>query len=318
MTPSGQERLVRQEAGGLYLADIFSDGRVLLSDYSFSRGIAVAAPGETLERDISWLDMPWVDLIAADGRTVVFEERGEGGARKGGIFLRKVDGSAPVHLGEGAAVALSPDNLWVLSQPNEAGGQERFLLLPTGQGLARPLEHRGMRSVPWGTFLADGSRILFLAEKGKGGLSLHVQELGGGEPRAISPEGMAPGPVPASPNGQFAAAVGPDSTVLVCRTDGGASRPLPGSHGGRGADRLERGRARDLRLQAQRAARPHLPRRRRDGASRALEGRRARRPHGPGPHRLDRDDARRARLRLRVRADARQPPDRPRPALAGC
>jgi hypothetical protein len=137
-----------------------------------------------------------------------------------------------MHLGEGAALALSPDNLWVLSQPNEAGGQERFLLLPTGQGLARPLEHRGLRSVPWGTFLADGSRILFLAEKGKGGLSLHVQELGGGEPKAISPEGLAPGPVPASPNGQFAAAVGPDSKVLVCRTDGGASRPLSGSLAG--------------------------------------------------------------------------------------
>jgi len=232
VTPAGQERLVRQEAGGLYLSDIFSDGRVLLSDYSVNRGIAVAGPGETLERDISWLDMPWVDLIAADGRSVVFEERGEGGTRKGGIFLRKVDGSAPVHLGEGAAVALSPDNLWVLSQPNEAGGQERFLLLPTGQGLARPLEHRGLRSIPWGTFLADGNRILFLAEKGKGGLSLHVQELGGGEPKAISPGGLAPGPVPSSPNGQFAAAVGPDSTVLVCRTDGGASRPLPGSLAG--------------------------------------------------------------------------------------
>ena len=232
VTPSGRERLVRQEAGGLYLDDIFSDGRVLLSDYSFSRGIAVSAPGETLERDLTWLDLPWVDLIAADGRTVVFEERGEGAVRKGGIFLRKIDGSAPVHLGEGGALALSPDNLWVLSQPSEAGGQERFLLLPTGQGLARPLDHRGLASVPWGAFLADGSRIVFLAEKGNRLLRLYVQDVAGGEPRPVSPEGLAAGPVAPSPNGQFAAAAGPDSTILLCRTDGGPSRPLPGGVAG--------------------------------------------------------------------------------------
>ena len=229
VTPSGSERLVRQEAGGLFLDDIYSDGRVLLSDYSFSRGIAVSGAGETLERDLSWLDLPWVDLIAADGRTVVFEQRGEGGVRKGGIYIRRVDGSAPVHLGEGGALGLSPDNLWVLSQPHEAGGQERFLLLPTGQGLARPLDHRGLASVPWGGFLADGSRILFLAGKGNGPLRLYVQDVAGGEPRAVSPEGLAAGPVPASPNGQFVAAVGSDSTVLICRTDAGAPRALPGS-----------------------------------------------------------------------------------------
>ena len=317
VTPSGSERLVRQEAGGLFLDDIYSDGRVLLSDYSFSRGIAVSGAGETLERDLSWLDLPWVDLIAADGRTVVFEQRGEGGVRKGGIYIRRVDGSAPVHLGEGGALGLSPDNLWVLSQPHEAGGQERFLLLPTGQGLARPLDHRGLASVPWGGFLADGSRILFLAGKGNGPAS----PLRAGRRRRGAAGRLARG---SGGRTRSRLAQRPVRRGRRIRLDGldlphgrrGAPGPAGKPAGGR-ADRLERGWAFALRLQAQRAACPDLPRRRRDGPSRALEGRRARRPHGPGPHRFDRHDARRARVRLRVLANARQPADRPRPALGG-
>ena len=232
VTPSGRERLVRQEAGGLFLEDIFADGRVLLSNHEFSRGIAVSAPGESLERDLSWRDLPWVDAIQADGRALVFEERGEGGVRKGGIHIRKLDGSAPVHLGEGGALGLSPDNLWVLSQPFEPGGQEKFLLLPTSQGLARSLEHRGLASVPWGAFLPDGGRVVYLGDKGNRRLRLYVQQIGGGEPRAISPEGMAAGLVPVSPNGQSAAAVGADAAILICRMDGEASRPLAGTVAG--------------------------------------------------------------------------------------
>jgi serine/threonine protein kinase len=231
VTPTGRERLVRQEAGGLFLHDVFSDGRVLLSDYAYGRGVAVQAPGEALERDLSWLDLASVDAIAADGRAIVLEEPSEGGARKGAISIRRIDGSPPVHLGEGGALALSPDGQWVLSQNAEQGGQERFLLLPTGQGLARSFDHRGLASVPWGAFFSDGNRVLFLARRGDSPFRLYAQDLAG-EPQAVSPEGLAAGSVAISPDGRLAAAIGADSKVVICPVDGAAQRPLPGSVAG--------------------------------------------------------------------------------------
>ena len=228
VTPAGRERLVRHEAGSLFLHDIFSDGRVLLSDYVYSRGIAVLAPGDALERDLSWQDLPWVDAIAGDGRSIVFEEREEGGGRSGPIYVRKVDGSAPMHLGEGAALGISPDGRWVLSQSEEAGGQDRFLLLPTGPGLARAVEHRGLGSMPWGAFSPDGSGVLFLARRAGAAPALYAQGLAGGEPRAISRDGLEGDPIVVSSDGRFAAAVGAEGRILLCRLEDGTAHPLPG------------------------------------------------------------------------------------------
>jgi eukaryotic-like serine/threonine-protein kinase len=229
VTLSGRERLVRQEAGGLLLDDIFRDGRVLVSDYAYNRGVAVLPPGERSERDLSSLDLPWVAAISSDGSAIVLDERGEGGVSKGAIYLRKVDGSPAVALGQGGALGLSPDNRWVLSQLAEPGGQDRFLLLPAGPGQARSLDHRGVASIPWGGFLPDGRRILFLGQKGNRPLRLYAQDVSGGEPRPISPEGLLPGAVPVSQDGRLVAAPGPDSKILLCRLDGGPPRPLAAS-----------------------------------------------------------------------------------------
>jgi Tol biopolymer transport system component len=228
VTPSGKERLVRHEAGSLFLHDIHSDGRVLVSDYAFSRGIAVLAPGDSLERDLSWRDLPWIDAIAADGRAVVFEEREEGGARTGSIYVRKVDGSAPMHLGEGAALGISPDGRWVLSQSAEAGGQERFLLLPTGPGLARAVEHRGLASSPFGAFSPDGARIVFVARKATAPATLFAQDLSAGDPRTISSQGILDETVALAPDGRIAAAVGTDGRILLCRAEDGTAKALAG------------------------------------------------------------------------------------------
>ncbi|HYX19520.1 MAG TPA: protein kinase [Thermoanaerobaculia bacterium] len=233
--PSGHERLVRLEAGSLFLHDIADDGRVLLSDYLFSRGVAVLAPGESLERDLTWQDLPWVDAISADGRSVLFEEREQGGARTGALYLRRVDGSPPVHLGDGAGIGISPDGRWVLSQMEETGGQKRFLLLPTGQGLARAVEHRDVGTSPWGAFFPDGNRILFLAERGSGkagdGLGLFSQAIGEGGVEAICPGGLFPGPVAISPDGRSVAAIGANDRIILCRLDGSTPRLLPGAGG---------------------------------------------------------------------------------------
>ncbi|HEX6906463.1 MAG TPA: hypothetical protein VF154_07655 [Terriglobales bacterium] len=52
-------------------------------------------------------------------------------------YVRKTDGSPAVLLGEGAAVALSPDGKWVVAQ--SPGSPAQLRLLPTGVGEARVL-----------------------------------------------------------------------------------------------------------------------------------------------------------------------------------
>ena len=229
VTPSGRERLVRREAGGLYLFDISSDGRVLLNDYFWHSSLVALPAGESAERELSWMDQPLVDAISSDGRAVVFDEWGEGAGDNGSIYLRAVDGSAAVRLGEGSGIGLSPDGRWVLSRPPQP--PETSMLLPTGPGQPRSLKHKGI-TTGWGGFLPDGKGVVVLGRAGTGSLRLYVQNLDGGEPRTISPEGMPPGPLSISPDGRFVAAQGPDSKIAIYPIDGGAPRPLAGSEAG--------------------------------------------------------------------------------------
>lgn len=233
VTPSGRERPVRREAGGLYLHDISRDGRVLLNDYFWHSSLVALTAGESAERELSWMDRPSVDAISKDGRTVVFDEWGDGGGDNGSIYLRAIDAAPAVRLGEGMGMGLSPDGRWVLSQP-QRWFSETLVLLPIGPGQPRSLKHKGIMSIGSGGFLPDGKRILFLGRAGTGSLRVYIQSLDGGEPRAISPEGMPPGYMAISPDGRFVAARGPDSKIVIYSLDGGAPRPLAGAEAGEG------------------------------------------------------------------------------------
>jgi hypothetical protein len=178
------------------------------------------------------MDNPLAVAISNDGRSVLFTEWGEGGGDKGAIYLRAMDGAAAVRLGEGHAVALSNDGQWVLSQPSEAA--ETFTLFPTGPGQPKTLEHKGIQSPKVGRFFPDGKRVLFPGLPGTGARRLYVQDIAGGQPQAISPEGVAFAHIALSPDGRFVAALGPDSKIVIYPVDGGAPRPLPGAEANEG------------------------------------------------------------------------------------
>jgi eukaryotic-like serine/threonine-protein kinase len=232
VTLSGRERLVRREAGGLYLHDISKDGRALLNEYFWNVNL-VAHSADGAERDLSWMDQAIVDAISSDGRSVVFDEVGEGGGSNGSIYRRTTDGAPAVRLGEGFGLGLSADGLWVLSRP--PAPPDTLLLLPTGAGQPRPVEHRGITTINSAQFLPDGQRIVFLGRAGKESLRVYIQNFGGGPARAISPSGMIAAHMAVSPDGHFVATPGPDSKIAIYPVEGGAARPLPGAESGEGA-----------------------------------------------------------------------------------
>ena len=74
----------------------------------------------------------------------------------------------------------------------------------------------------------DGKRFLFLGNEPAHGLRLYVQDVEGGKPRAISPEGVSASQFVLSPDGRLVAAVGPDQRGYLYPVDGGDPRPISG------------------------------------------------------------------------------------------
>jgi Tol biopolymer transport system component len=215
----GRERLLATTPGVLTLQDVASDGRVLLNRDLVRLAMLALPPGETKERDLSWLDWSLVRDLSADGKTVLFDETGQGGGTNYSIYLRKTDGSPAVRLGDGAAFALSPDGKWVVSSP--AGLPPRpLVLLPTGPGEPKRFPPDSINHT-WTRFFPDGRRIVFAGSEPGHGTRLYVQDLAGGSPRPISPEGTRGYPIAVSPDGTLVSAIGPDGRAWFYPADGG-------------------------------------------------------------------------------------------------
>jgi eukaryotic-like serine/threonine-protein kinase len=228
---AGKERLVARMPGTLMLLDIWKDGRLLLNRASWRRELTGTGNGK--EHDLTWLDYSYPADISADGKTLLFDEEGGGGSlaygKSGGlsyaVYLRKTDGSPAVLLGEGAAIALSPDEKWVIAQTQQSPAQ--LNLLPTKAGNAKPLTHDSINHA-WARWFPDGKRVLFSGNEPDRGVRLYVQELEGGTPKAITPEGMHASAFFVSPDGQSVAGIGPDQLGYLYPTAGGDGRPIHG------------------------------------------------------------------------------------------
>jgi WD40 repeat protein len=227
LTLSGRQRLLARVPGMLTICDVSRDGRVLLTYDKRKNGIISLQAGETKERDLSWLDWSTPDDLSADGKTMLFDESGEGGGTGYSVFIRKTDGSPAIRLGEGGALALSPDGKLALAIVHPTSDAQ-LVVYPTGAGEARLLSREGL-SVQSAGFLPDGKRIIFAATESDRGVRIYVRDLAGGKPRAVSPEGYFGFFNAVSPDGKMIPASGPDQRLYLYPIEGGEPTPLPGS-----------------------------------------------------------------------------------------
>jgi eukaryotic-like serine/threonine-protein kinase len=196
VTLSGRERTVFSSPGTLRLNDISSDGqRVLLTRGTMRGGIMGLVGNTAIERDLSWLDYSTVADLSSDGSTLLFYEQGDGVAARPTVFIRKTDGSDVVALGDGTPLALSPDARWVLAVRDNAGepdnAAQSLVLLPAGTGEVKPLP-RGpiVEYLDWAAWSPDGRRIFFAGREQGNVQRTYVQDVDGGEPRAVTPDGF--------------------------------------------------------------------------------------------------------------------------------
>jgi Tol biopolymer transport system component/tRNA A-37 threonylcarbamoyl transferase component Bud32 len=203
VTLDGKERLVVETPAFMVVDDITRDKRVLFTVADTRLGISAFAPGAKQERDLSWFDASWVYDISADGKTIVFEELSYGQARNPAIYLRKTDGSQAVRLGDGNRPALSPDGKFVACILNN-GPKTELSLLPTGPGEARVFSTSGMHyeRVEW---LPDGEKLLFTGNQPNRPMRTYMQDIRGGAPTPLTPEGVPAMHV--SPDGKYVTAV---------------------------------------------------------------------------------------------------------------
>src|SRR5882724_13635789 len=71
-------------------------------------------------------------------------------------------------------------------------------------------------------------RVLFSGNEPDRGVRLYVQDVEGGTPKAITPEGMHATAFRVAPDGQSIAGVGPDQLGYIYPTAGGDGRPIRG------------------------------------------------------------------------------------------
>ncbi len=224
---AGKERPIFRGPGSLALHDIAPDGRVLVAVQKRRPLLYGLAPGETKERELSWLDYGTAADISLDGKTLLFQEQGEGGGSEYTAYIRGMDGRPPVRLGKGAGLALSPDGSRALvvnlTQPMQA------VVLPTGAGEAVTLPRGPLAQIHAAAFLPDGKRVVLFANAPGQAARLFIQDIGDADPRPIStasdPSSFV---MPVTPDGAFV--VGSrEGRVLLYPTAGGEPRIMLGA-----------------------------------------------------------------------------------------
>lgn len=221
VTLSGKERTITNVPGGMWLEDM-RDGTALMITHQQRLGIRGLAAGAKEERELGWFGWSLIRDMSRDGREILFEEEGEGGGPNYTVFLRNMDGSPPVKIGEGYAGALSPDGKWVITESTKTGV---VTLVPTGPGESRQLTHDHITYTGF-EYMPDGKSVLTRGiEPGHGGRD-YLIDIATGNSKPITPEGIVG--LGLSPDGRNLAVTGPDRKRGIWPLDGSGFRAIPG------------------------------------------------------------------------------------------
>jgi Tol biopolymer transport system component/predicted Ser/Thr protein kinase len=237
VTLDGKERMVLRLPGALMLLDIAKDGRVLLMRASWRRELMGITSSDSKEHELSWLDYSYPADLSADGKTLLFDEEGGGGAlaysKSSGlsyaVYIRKTDGSPAVLLGEGGARALSPDGKWVISVTQDPLRQLRLLTTRAGEPKELTKDNINKGFARW---FPDGNRIIFSGNEPGKGVRLYVYEMDSGKSQAITPEGVNGTRFVIGPDSQWVAGIGPDQKGYLYPVAGGEPRLVKGLNPG--------------------------------------------------------------------------------------
>ena len=218
VTLNGKLRVIYEAPGSLTLWDVTSDGRVLISRDEERRAVVGLAPGAAAERDLSWLDDTGVADLSADGRWLLGRDRF-------GVYIRSTDGSQPtfLELKDGFADALTRDGSLAIGTNAEG----RLIVIPKGVGETRVLPSHDIVTYNGARWFPDAKRILFTGAKANEQLRSYVQDVQGGPPQPITPQGTWG--LSISPDGEMIAAITAQQPITLWSVAGKRLREVKGS-----------------------------------------------------------------------------------------
>jgi len=219
---SGKLRLVASYPGTLTLFDISRTGRVLISREQLRMIMAGTLHGDQTETDLSWFDYSHVMDISADGNVILFDETGEGGGPHHSTYIRRADAPSAVRVGDGFAMAISPDANWAVTMTDN--NQASLNLMPLTPGQSRTLSGNGLR-YDWVRFFPGGSRLLVGASVPGGPMRLFTQALDGGKPQPLNTSVYLLRPA-ISPDGSRIAGVDQEQRLVVLPLAGGEPKVI--------------------------------------------------------------------------------------------
>jgi WD40 repeat protein len=199
-------RQVLAGPGNAFIADIETDGRLLLvrGDVRFSLRALLA--GDTDERDLSWLDFPLQASLSRDSRHMAFADLSQSAGVDYSVALRDIAADKVVRLGPGASLGLSPDARWAAAQiPSSL----KLVLYPTGTGDVVTLEPRidlTQRQVRW---FSNSAKVLYCGRRDGQPSRCYAREISGGTAVAVTPDDVTD-----------AIAASDDRTLLIRRGSG--------------------------------------------------------------------------------------------------
>ena len=219
-TLSGKTRQVLTVPGGLVLDDIASDRRVLATHSSERTIIMVSTRSRPDEQNLGWLENTEFFRFSRDGTQILLGDESLASGPLHASFLRNIDGSAAVRVGDGDGIAMSPNGEWVLSRIPP----DQLVLLPTGPGAPRHLnppgapDKRARSETPKPVIRADlpaewfpnGERIAFIGNDNR----THLLDLDGKD-------------TPLTPAGTTGDLVTSDGTHVLVQTKEGRFELFP-------------------------------------------------------------------------------------------
>jgi Tol biopolymer transport system component len=223
--------LVYKGTGSVTLHDLADDGSALITYDKTQIKIAARGAGDVEERDLTFHDWSLVRDISPDGSSILFTEAGESGGALYAAYIREMNGSQTKKLGEGSALALSPNGRFALVKLGTSPARLAVYEIATGE--RRFLETMPKKSFifqPWACWFPDGKKILFAANEAESGTRLYVQEIDAGVPICLTPEAEGfeiSTPHAISPNGASVLVIHPNRRIYLLSAASGKLTALP-------------------------------------------------------------------------------------------
>jgi Tol biopolymer transport system component len=186
-TPEGKERVVYCGTSGTRLHDIAATGKALVSTQEERFTTAVIEHGSKMERELEGLGSAINPRLTPNGAEVVLTDVSERSGSDYSVFAEKMDGGAPVRIGEGGyGTDVSDDGKWVLVVlPGEVMGKVQ--VIPVGAGEGKTLQWQGFQ-VSSANWFPDGQHILLFGNPAGQTVGLYETDLKGTAPKMLVKE----------------------------------------------------------------------------------------------------------------------------------